>query len=89
MKETVSLYDQFVMRLEQSYGYSVNQFDRNVPIDGKLVADIAVWKQKQHIPLLIFVSLESAAMSIYVLMQMIIFKIITWPHSRVCLFMWR
>lgn len=44
MKETVSLYDQFVMRLEQSYGYSVNQIDRNVPIDGKLVADIAVWR---------------------------------------------
>ena len=44
MKETVSLYDQFVMRLEQSYGYSADQIDRNISIDGELVADIAVWR---------------------------------------------
>ena len=44
MRETVSLYDQFVMRLEQSYGYSHGQIDRNVSIDNELVADIAVWR---------------------------------------------
>ncbi len=44
MKETSSLYEQFVMRLEQSYGYSAEQIDRNISIDGNLVADIAVWR---------------------------------------------
>ena len=44
MKETFSLYDQFEMRLEKSYGYSSDQIDRNISIDGEFVADIAVWK---------------------------------------------
>lgn len=44
MKETGSLYDQFVMRLVQSYGFSVDQIGRNIAIGRELVADIAVWR---------------------------------------------
>lgn len=44
MNMTGSLYDQFIVRLEESYGYSDGQIGRNVAIGTDLVADVAVWR---------------------------------------------
>lgn len=47
MKITGSLYDQFILRLKESYGYSEGQIARNVTIGNDLLADVAVWRSEE------------------------------------------